>query len=220
MPTIQPPPFEQRWIDKDGKVPAGPVQDFLLAQQQAVDAGFAPFDARYLVATADPTLTQEVNLGALSAGWLRMTVALGVATVTSSLPVSTQSSPADPTGTANTTGKMMGLAGTITPAVSGRVRITITGTIFNPTAIADGAKVQIRTGTGTAPANADALTGTAAGSLVQYIAATTAQKAPFSLTAVVTGLTLATAIWIDVGLAAITGGTATIADLTITAQEI
>ena len=128
-------------------------------------------------------------------------------------------SPANPTGTTDTTGKMMGLAGAITLAASGKLLITITGTIFNTTAIADGGKVQIRYGTGTAPANAAALTGTAAGSLQRYITATTAEVAPFSVSAAVAGLALGT-YWIDVGLAAITGGTATITDVHIVAVEL
>ncbi len=135
---------------------------------------------------------------------------------------SSQSSPTNPTGTLSTTGVMMGLAGSITtaPVTSGKVLIIISGTIFNATAIADGGKVQIRHGTGTAPTNGVALTGTADGGLVQYIAATTAEKTPFSCNAIVTGLSASTAYWIDVGLAAITGGTATITDVSISANEL
>lgn len=130
-----------------------------------------------------------------------------------------QSSPADPTGTTDATGKMMGLAVSLTPVSTGRVMIVISGTIANASGIADGANVQLRTGTGTAPANGDALTGTVAGGLVKYVSATTAEKAPFSVNAIVTGLTLATARWIDLGLAAVTGGTATVKDLSVSAFE-
>ena len=130
-----------------------------------------------------------------------------------------QSSPANPSGTTDLTGKMMGLAGTITPVTTGRILLMISGTIFNATAIADGAQVQLRHGTGSAPANGDALTGTAVGGLQKYIAATTAQKAPFAISVIVTGLSLATAHWLDVGLAAITGGTASLTDLSLTALE-
>lgn len=135
-------------------------------------------------------------------------------------PASSQATPANPTGTSSTTGVMMGLAGSITPSRSGKVLIQVSGDIFNATAIADGGKAQIRWGTGSAPTNGAALTGTTAGGLVQYIAATTAEKAPFSLNAVVTGLTLGTAVWIDLGLAAITGGTATVNDISISAIEL
>lgn len=221
MPALQPPPFNQVWADpKTGKVPTGPVQDFLLAQQQAIVTAAAPADARYLVTQTNPDLSNEVNLGVLTDGYVHIRVALGLATVLSGFAALMQSNPADPTGTADTTGVMMGLAGTITPTISGRILITVTGTMFNPTAIADGAKVQIRTGIGAAPANGDALTGTAAGSLQQYIAATVLEKAPFSVTAIVSGLTLNVARWIDVSLAAITGGTATITDLSLSAAEV
>lgn len=221
MPPLQPPPFNQVWADpKTGKVPTGPVQDFLLAQQQAIATASAPADGRYLVATTNPELTNEVNLGVLGVGYLHISPALGIATVFSGFAALTQSNPANPTGTTDTTGVMMGLAGTITPTITGRILITVTGTMFNPTAIADGAKVQIRTGIGAAPANGDALTGTAVGSLQQYIAATVLEKAPFSVAAIVSGLTLNVARWIDVSLAAITGGTATITDLSLSAVEV
>ncbi len=47
----------------------------------------APVDAQYLVATANSTLTAPRNLGLLGAGHLSMTVALGVATPTSSATI-------------------------------------------------------------------------------------------------------------------------------------
>lgn len=130
-----------------------------------------------------------------------------------------QASPSNPTGTADTTGKMMGLAGTITPATTGKILVIISGDISNGT-ILDGGKVQIRMGTGTAPANGDALTGTAYGGLVRSNTAVAGEFLPFSLNAIVSGLTLSTAYWIDVGLAAITGGTASVADISISAIEL
>lgn len=134
-----------------------------------------------------------------------------------------QSASSNPAGTTNTTGVMMGLAVSFTPksAVgSGNVLIHITGDCFNATAIADGGKIQIRTGTGAAPINGAALTGTSVGSQVTFIQATTADKYPFSLSAIVTGLVLGTAIWIDVSLAAVTGGTATIENVSVCAVEV
>jgi hypothetical protein len=44
--------------------------------------------------------------------------------------------------------------------------------------------------------------------LDRFAFSTTSKKWPFGLTTIVTGLTLGTAIWIDLSLAAITGGTA------------
>lgn len=218
-PLLQPPPLRVPMFTKDGRMDES-WQRFFLRIEGAVTGDVAPSTAEYLVKTASAALPNAQNLGALVSGWLRISVAAGVATVLSSTLASSQSSPADPTGTADVGGKMMGLAASITPAVTGKVIVTVSGTIFNPTAIADGAKVQIRTGIGAAPANGDALAGTTAGGLVQYVAATVLQKVPFSVTARITGLTVNVARWIDVGLAAITGGTATISDLSITAFEV
>ena len=128
-------------------------------------------------------------------------------------------SPADPTGTTSTTGVMMGLAGSITTR-TGRAVVIVTGTIADSIAN-DGGQVQIRYGTGTAPTNGAALTGTAVGSLQQFTAgATAAAKGGFAVAAVVTGLTGGTAYWLDLSLAAITGGTATITGVSIAAFDI
>lgn len=127
-----------------------------------------------------------------------------------------QAQPANPTGTTSTGGVMMGLAGAITPTLTGRVLIIISGNITNGTA-SDGGSVTIRYGTGTAPSNAAALTGTAVGTSPQAVAGTVI--APFSVQAIVTSLTLSTAYWIDLSLAAVTGGTATIANVSISALE-
>lgn len=132
-----------------------------------------------------------------------------------------QATPANPTGTTNTTGLMMGLAGAFTPTRTGNCMIIISGDITNGTA-SSGAKVQIRYGTGAAPANAAALTGTAVGNLVRYVglAGSTTLEVPFSCNAVVTGLTVGTAIWIDIGLASITSGTASMKDVSISVIEL
>jgi len=118
---------------------------------------------------------------------------------------------------------MMGLSsGTtfITPSVTGRLIIFLCGTVFNATAIGDGASIGIRYGTGNGPANGAALTGTAVSTnFPKYVAATTAAKAPFGIFGFATGLTLGTAYYIDATLAAITAGTATIQDLTLCAVE-
>lgn len=131
----------------------------------------------------------------------------------------TQSTPANPALTASLVGVMMGLAGTITPVRTGNVLITISGDVFN-SVVADGATMQIRTGTGAAPANGAALTGTVRGATPAYTAAVAAAKAPFSITAVVTGLALGTAVWIDLALAAVTGGNASAENITIAAVEV
>ncbi len=126
-----------------------------------------------------------------------------------------------PTG-ANTTEKMMGMGSTFTytPTVSTNALIIMTGTLNNNTGD-DGATVQMRYGTGSAPANqATPLVGTAVGAKFSGEATTsgsggTIPHLPFSCTAIVTGLTLNTAIWIDASVAAVTGGTGTITGVII-----
>ena len=119
-----------------------------------------------------------------------------------------------------TTVKMAGIAGSITPVATGVIHFTISGDATNATAIADGAQVQASYGTGSAPTSASAVTGTQCGGLQKYVASTTAGKAPFSVNCVVTGLTLGTAYWLDLTLAQITGGTASISDISVSAFEI
>lgn len=131
-----------------------------------------------------------------------------------------QATPGNPVGTTSTTPVMMGLAGAITPNNSGRIEFVISGDVFNSTAIADGAKIQASYGTGTAPSNAAAATGTTCGGQIQFATATTAEKAPFSVNCVVTGLTVSTAYWIDLQLAALTGGTATVENISISGFEM
>lgn len=128
--------------------------------------------------------------------------------------------PADPAGTTSGTGQMMGLAGSIKPAKTGRVLVTLVGDIYNPSGDGDGAATQLRYGTGSAPANGAALAGTAVGAITKFINAVAAERAPFSNTAVITGLTVGTTYWLDCSLKNITGGTATIENLTLTAVEV
>lgn len=127
---------------------------------------------------------------------------------------------ANPTGTASTAAIiMMGVGGTwaVTPKL-GKVRITISGTSFNDTAN-DGAIIQLRYGTGTAPANGDAITGTQAGRSINVASAFNTQTVGFSIVAAITGLTPGTAYWFDIGLAAVTGGTASATQLSILLTE-
>ncbi len=114
-----------------------------------------------------------------------------------------QATPADPTSTSSTSGVMMGIAGSITPTISGKVMIVISGDLKNGTNNGN-TTVQLRYGTGTAPTNGNALTGTALGGQVNMTAAATNQRVPFSCNAIVT-LTVGTAYWIDLALKAVSG---------------
>ena len=115
-----------------------------------------------------------------------------------------QLTPANPTATASTTLVMAGLGTTLTytPLSSGLVLITIGGAYFTNTA-AVGVTLAGRYGTGTAPANGAAVTGTRwPGASDSVFGATTAAGAgdPFAFTAVLT-LVKNTAYWFDVALA-------------------
>lgn len=131
-----------------------------------------------------------------------------------------QSTPSDPTGTTDTTGKMMGCAVAITPRKSGKIAISVSGDIGNDTA-ADAAKCKIYYGTGTAPTNGAAPTGTAVGNMATTTGLTAlVTRFPFHCNAVVTGLTVGTAYWVDLLVAAITGGTATAKNLSVSIIEL
>ena len=123
--------------------------------------------------------------------------------------------------TTNTTGKMFGLARTLTPVTSGDVMVIVTGTAYPDTA-GDGGTVTIYHGSGSAPAYDAALTGTAMTTdevTVQNPSADTI-KVPFCATSLITGLTLSTARWFDIALKSTSGGDITLTDVTIVLVEV
>lgn len=134
-----------------------------------------------------------------------------------------QLKPSDPTGTTNASWTMMGLAGAITPKWTGTVEFTIVGSLNNSGTGAS-ANAAIYVGTGSAPANGDALPGSALpqiGGASAYRAAAATAIVPFTLTGVATGLSVATTYWIDLGLYVFSGaGTSTATNITLTAREI
>jgi hypothetical protein len=130
---------------------------------------------------------------------------------------------ASPTGVTNTSGLMLGLSNLsatniITPLVTGRVSISISGVVAQ-SATADGAIWHIRTGTGTAPSNGGALTGTQSGGQQSMTYLTGVLKVPFSIESYVTGAAVGTPLWIDLVLGSVTAGTATMTQVMTTAFE-
>jgi hypothetical protein len=113
---------------------------------------------------------------------------------------------AAPTGTESTTLVMCGIGQPFTPSGSGIVLVVATGGVINSTS---GANTEVigRYGTGTAPANGAAVTGTAwgAGATPTWTGpgATTKQDA-FALTDILT-LTPGTAYWFDLAQASTSG---------------
>lgn len=140
------------------------------------------------------------------------------------VPAVLNAAPANPTNTASTTLVMMGLGSTctITTTTRTRVRFTITGQLNNTTA-GDGIKYQLAYGTGTAPVNGAAISGTVFGTgpvTANAIAGGANPTYPFTATGIATGLSTATAYWFDTQLAATIGGTASITNLGCSAEEL
>ena len=115
----------------------------------------------------------------------------------------------------------MGIGGAcaITPVNSTRIAIAISGILDNNTG-GNGAFANIRYGTGTAPSNGAAATGTTATKTVQVTQLLAGQNAIYSQVAVVTGLMIGTNYWIDLALGIVVGGTARIRNLNVMAYEV
>ena len=128
------------------------------------------------------------------------------------VPQTATSNNANPAATTSTTGVMMGLAVAITPRVTGKLIIFVSGQGDQGTGD-NGFKYDIRYGTGTAPTNGAALTGTQVGGVVtgQVVGSTSTTDVPtlpFAHQGIVSGLTVGTAYWIDISFGAV-GGTTT-----------
>lgn len=130
------------------------------------------------------------------------------------------STPANPSSTVSAAAVMMGLAGAITPTQSGNVLFQARFDMSN-SAASDGCVAQLMRGTGAAPTNGAASTGTAVGNPVQLTnnANTAGLLVPVSAIGYSTGLTVSTAYWYDVSLRAVTGGTCAIFNITLVAIE-
>lgn len=177
------------------------------------------FSSAALNAKVNFSVVPQVALVALAEDLVRsiggvagaLTVGKGIAIVGSDIERSlteaiTIGAPANPATTTSTTGVMMGLGSTakITPVFSGRVKIEITLAAAVTVATAS-ATLQVRYGTGTAPTNGAALTGTALGSAITGWSDVASSPTPFALIVAVTGLTPGTPYWFDVSFSVSTG---------------
>ena len=180
----------------------------------------------YVETNALKTNTNPVLIVATAPSIGQSLIAVSATAATWQTPqsASSQKTPVDPATTSSTVGVMMGLSASITPVLTGKIMIIISGDMDNSSGD-DGAQVQMRTGTGTPPINGAALTGTTQGGLVKMSVVTSGAgdsvtRVPFSLNAIVTGLTLNTAVWVDISLATIGGGTARVRDISISIVEL
>ena len=165
-------------------------------------------DANGLKTTGTPVYI--AGSSAPSIGQRLVAISATAATWQTPQKVSIQVTPVNPTTTTSTVGVMMGLgaSASITPTFTGKLMIVISGDIDNDTN-SRGSVVQIRTGTGTAPINGAALTGTTCGGSVNFFQNNSTIRTPFSLNAIINGLILNTSVWIDISLTSIGAGTVT-----------
>lgn len=111
-----------------------------------------------------------------------------------------QASPSNPASTTSATGVMMGLGATchLTPTYSTRIHANLRFNIASGTAAAVGTAL-FKFGTGTAPANAAAITGTSVGTSKQTvgISGVSTAFAEMTIGGNITGLSAGTAYWFD-----------------------
>jgi hypothetical protein len=131
-----------------------------------------------------------------------------------------QGAPGNLTGTASATPTMQGIGATchITPVYSSRVNFSVLATGVNGTAL-NNAVVKLFFGTGTAPVNGAAVTGTAIGNTRTATVAANGGSQSTAVGGIATGLTPGTAYWFDPSLASSTG-TATLTGIDCSAFEI
>lgn len=159
-------------------------------------------------------------------GDIETTLAAGII-VTPAPSAAAQSVVAAPTAPASTTAfTMQGLGVSITPIRTGVLLITISGTALAATVTAgDGIAAQISYGTGAAPVNGATLTGTQIGAVQENANPTTVIAAdvrvPFAVQAVVTGLALGTAYWIDLAAKSLgTASSGSLSAISVSAVEV
>lgn len=125
----------------------------------------------------------------------------------------------NPAGTTSTSGVMMGLGLSFTPLSSTLAYMQAKGNAANSTA-GDGINIGVRYGTGAAPTNGAACTGSTAGTAQVLTSGTAGQKIGVNTDGYVASMTLGTTYWVDVCVLAITGGTATLTNLDLWAREL
>lgn len=157
------------------------------------------------------------------AGYIGMTGVTGLTGYSpTKLPNYMSNNNASITGNVSTSEKMMGFGafGTrITPQLTGKVLVVMSGMVFNSTAAGDGVTISGRYGTGTAPVNGASVSGTRFGQSQRFIASTTAGKQGYMVAAVL-DLAIGVNYWLDLSIIAVTDGGATIQDVQNIAVEI
>lgn len=132
--------------------------------------------------------------------------------------------PSDPNAATSATYVMAGLgvaganAWVLTPQSTGRILLVATGVMTSGTT-GSTCTVQLSFGTGSAPANAAAVTGTQQGGQVFITSLTGVLTQAFALSTVLTGQALSTALWFDIAQKS-SGGTLQLQKLTLVGIEL
>jgi hypothetical protein len=113
-----------------------------------------------------------------------------------------------------------GSSWTATPTRGTKLRITVTGYI-TANSSTNTALFNLRYGTGTAPAQGDAVTGSG-GTTTDYLATPNAANSfiPFVMQYEATGLTLSTVYWFDVTMRSSPSNTATMTPISVVIEEV
>ena len=128
----------------------------------------------------------------------------------------------DPPNTSSSTFVTAGLNIVFTPSGSTRGLFTAEGSLGNGSNNAT-SQLQMIYGAGTPPNAGTDITqtnGTLVGAPVAITTTKAGESRPFSVTAVITGLTPQSAYWIGAAFCAVSGGTAQLSEVTITAFEL
>lgn len=133
-------------------------------------------------------------------------------------PGNASTTSATPTNTTSTSLVHMAVGGTLTPTRSPRALLCLSGQGSNSGA--NSITVQLRYGTGTAPVNGAAATGTAVGAAQILGGVTADERSGFAWAVPVSGLSIGTAYWIDVAVKANIAGTASVFDITVAGVEL
>lgn len=179
---------------------------------QLLASGGPAANPSWVTATGTGTVTSVVCGTGLSGGTITATGTCALALTNATL----QGAPGAPGGVASNL--MLGLGSTchLTPVYSTRMLVTFTGNISNGGA-GIFTNMALRFGTGSAPANGAAVSGTIVSGPLSV--ASSVNLTPFNLTAIITGLTASTAYWLDLS-ASPSGGTSSMGGVNCTAVEL
>lgn len=123
------------------------------------------------------------------------------------------------TGTSSTTIVMLGNYATLTPQQDGRVELSMSG-YAQDSILGDGCRIDIRYGTSNLGASGAIASGTVIGNKLVTDSFAASAPVPFSRVVDITGLTIGTKYYFDVGQAAVTGGTCTLFNVNWSIKEI